>query len=166
MDTQIFEPLGISEEVLINKFHHEIQEIFNTMVGMDDILNFPLQVEPRTNFDDCVTAIVGFAGIFNGLLSLHVPEILALQFTSRMLGMEVAVLDDDVKDALGEIANMIAGSFKHHLSKGGHEVRLSTPSIITGKEYMFSTGSAGETLSLLYDSNGECFLVHVALEQN
>ena len=61
---------------------------------------------------------------------------------------------------------MIAGSFKHHLSKGGHEVRLSTPSIITGKEYMFSTGSAGETLSLLYDSNGECFLVHVALEQN
>ena len=32
--------------------------------------------------------------------------------SGTFLGMEVAELDDDVKDAIGEIANMIAGNLK------------------------------------------------------
>ncbi len=166
MNAHIFELLETTEETLIQKFHTEIQDIFTTMVGIDDLMHLPLQVDPRSHFSDCLTAMVGFAGIFNGILSVHVPESLALLFTSTMLGMEVTEIDDDVHDALGEIGNMIAGSFKHHLSINGQEVRLSTPTIIAGKEYMFTSGAIEDTLTLLYDSHGEWLLISVVVEHN
>ncbi len=166
MDSAIYEKLGTTEEVLIKQFHSDVQEIFTTMVGVEDIMQLQLQVDPRTHFSDCVTAMVGFAGLFNGLVCLHVPQSLALVFTSCMLGMEVTEHNEDVNDALGEIANMIAGSFKHHLSKDGHEVKLSTPSVVTGKEYIISSGSSANSLTLLYDSNGEWFIISVVIEMD
>lgn len=162
----IYEQLGITEETLVKQFYSDVQEVFTTMVGVEDLLHLPLLVDPKTHFSDCITAMVGFAGLFNGLVSLHVPQTLALSFTSSMIGMEVTELNEDVNDALGEIANMVAGSFKHHLSSDGHEVRLSTPSVISGKEYVISSGSQANTLTLLFDSNNEWFMISVVVEKD
>ncbi len=166
MDQQFCEISAPSKDILIKKFHNEIQGIFSVMVGVEDIMPLPMQVDPITDFENCVTALVGFSGVSNGLLSLHVPESLALQFTSNMLGTETAELNGDVNDALGEIANVMADSFKYHIANNGHEVSLTMPSIITGKEYTIRSGSSEDSLSLLYDSNGEWFLVNVVIEQN
>ena len=160
----MYDQLGTTEEALVKQFHSDVQDVFTTMVGVEDLLHLPLQVDPKTHFSDCITAMVGFAGIYNGLVSLHVPQKLAISFTSSMIGMEVTELNEDVNDALGEIANMVAGSFKHHLSKDGHEVRLSTPSVVTGKEYVISSGSLANTLTLLFDSNDEWFMISIVVE--
>lgn len=164
LNAAIYEGLGTTEDALVNAFHNDVQEIFTTMVGVEDLLRLPLLTDPRTHFRECITAMVGFAGIFNGLVSLHVPQSLALRFTSSMLGMEVTEMDADVSDALGEIANMIAGSFKHHLSKEGHEVKLSTPSVVTGEEYVVTTGTVSDTLTFLYDAYEEWFMISIVVE--
>lgn len=160
----IHDQLGITEDELTKQIYSDVKGIFTTMVGVEDLMHLPLQVDPKTHFSGCITAMVGFAGLFNGLVSLHVPQKLAQSFTSSMLGMEVTEIDEDVRDALGEIANMVAGSFKHHLAKDGHEVRLSTPSIVTGSEYTISSGTPANTLSLLFDSNEEWFMISIVLE--
>ena len=54
---------------------------------------------------------------------------------SKMLGMPVEEVDNDSWDALGEIANMIAGNFKGKLSGVGNHCMLSVPTIITGTDY-------------------------------
>lgn len=164
LNTVIYEELGLSEDVLINHIHKDVLDIFTSMVGVDNVVHQPIQVDTRTHFSDCITSMVGFAGKYNGLLCLHVPLNLAMLFTSSMLGMEVTEIDDDVNDALGEIANMLGGSFKHHLSKDGHEVRLSTPSVVSGKEYVISSGSVNDTLTLLFNVNGEGFIVSIVIE--
>lgn len=164
LNAVIYEQLGTSEEALVEKFHKDIEGIFTAMVGVDDLLAVPVLADPTTHFSHSVTAMVGFAGLFNGLLSLHVPQTLALKFTSSMLGMDVTELNDDVSDALGEIANMVAGSFKHHLSREGHEVRLSIPSVVSGGEYVISSGSLADTLTLQYHSYGEPFMISVVVE--
>lgn len=156
--------LGITEDALINLVHEDVRSIMTTMVGVEDLMHLPIQVDTKTHFSDCITAMVGFAGNYNGLLCLHVPHKLALEFTSGMLGMEVDEINEDVNDALGEIANMIGGSFKHHLNKDGHEVRLSTPSVVSGKEYFLSSGAPDETLNLLFDVNEEWFMVSIVIE--
>jgi len=160
----IYEGLGTSEEALIKKFHNDVSNIFTTMVGVEDLLRLPLLTDPRTHFRECITAMVGFAGFFTGLVSVHVPQTLALRFTSSMLGMDVTEMNDDVNDALGEIANMIAGSFKHHLSREGQEVKLSTPSVVTGEEYVVTTGAVSDTLTLLYDAYEEWFMISIVVE--
>jgi chemotaxis protein CheX len=166
LPASMYDQLGTTEEDLVKQFHSDVQDVFTTMVGVEDLLHVPLQVDPKTHFSECITAMVGFAGLYNGLVSLHVPQKLALSFTSSMIGMEVTELNEDVNDALGEIANMIAGSFKHHLSKDGHEVRLSTPSVVTGKEYVISSGSIANTLTLLFDSKEEWFMISIVIEMD
>jgi len=161
LNEAVYKEVGTTEDALVNQFHSDVREIFMTMVGVEDLLRLPLVTDPRTHFSDCITAMVGFTGFFNGLVSLHVAQSLALRFTSSMIGMEVTEMDADVTDALGEIANMIAGSFKHHLSKEGHEVRLSTPSVVTGEEYVVTAGSMADTLTLLYDAYDEWFLISI-----
>jgi chemotaxis protein CheX len=164
LNAACYEKLGTTEEALIKQLHSDVQEIFTTMVGVEDVMHLPISVNPETHFINCVTPMVGFAGLFNGLVSLHIPQSLALSFTSRMIGMEVTDLNEDVNDALGEIANMIAGSFKHHLAKDGHEVRLSTPSVVTGNDYSIASGSLDDTITLLYDSNGDWFMISIVIE--
>ena len=50
------------------------------------------------------------------------------------------------------------------ISNDGHEVRLSTPSVISGEEYVMTVGSVPYTLTLLYESAAEHFSVSLYLE--
>lgn len=159
----IMEQLNISEDQLLQQLDTDVREIFSTMVG-SDVSPTSKQIEAVTKFKDCVTAMVGLAGVYNGLISISTPRKLAAEFASQMLGMEVNEVDEDVIDALGEIANMIGGSFKHHFVKDGHEVRLSTPSVITGEEYAMTAGSLPDTMTLLFESGDQNFMVSIYLE--
>jgi len=144
----------------------DVQNVFSSMVGMHDLLPLPLMTDIVTHFENSVTAMVSLAGAYSGVVSLHAPRNLALNFTSGMLGMEVAEIDGDVHDAMGELANMIAGAFKGHLSSGGADIRISLPSIIAGNEYFISTGKPDDTLSLGFATAQECFLVSAVLEKD
>ncbi|HTN76535.1 MAG TPA: chemotaxis protein CheX, partial [Pirellulaceae bacterium] len=55
----------------------------------------------------------------------------ALKAASAMLMMEATEIDNDVIDAVGEIANMVAGSAKAELAE--FELSISLPSVITGR---------------------------------
>lgn len=158
------ESLHMTEGELVKLFIADIREVFSTMVGIEDLLHLPVQIEPVTEFSDCVTAMVGLAGGFSGMVSIHAPLTVALQVTSGMLGMEVAELDDDVRDAMGEIANMIAGSCKLHLSRGGADLRISTPSVVTGSEYAIASGTAANTVTLRFATDDDWFMVAITLE--
>jgi chemotaxis protein CheX len=161
ISAEILGQLATTEEELIKHLDKDVREIFSTMVGVE--VSPSRTTATVTTFKDCVSAMVGFAGSFSGMVSINTPQKLAMAFTSQMLGMDIAEFDDDVRDALGEIANMIGGSFKHHFVKNGHEVRLSTPSVISGEEYVMTVGSQ-DNLTLMFESGKEHFIVGVYLE--
>lgn len=154
----------ISNELLARQLMRDVKEIFSTMVGLEDLLHLPVQIDPVTNFKDCVSSLVGLAGAYNGLVSLHMPSRLAIKGTSSMLGMEVTELDDNVSDAMGEIANMIAGSFKLLLSKNGLDIKLSTPSIVHGKEYVITLSNNPDQIAIRITTDDDWFMVAVAFE--
>jgi chemotaxis protein CheX len=163
---KVLESIDFPEDELVRLLIDDTKEVFSTMVGMEDLLHLPSQIEPKTHFKNCVTAMVGMAGTFSGLVSIHTPQSLALQITSSMLGMEVSGVDDDVRDALGEIANMIAGSFKLHLSRGGADIRISTPSVVTGSEYVVAAGNAMDTITLSFSTDNDWFIVAITLQKD
>ena len=158
--------LNTSEELLSQQLMRDVKDIFGTMVGLEDLLHLPIQIDPVTNFTDCISSLVGLAGTYNGLVSLHMPSGLAIRATSCMLGMEVTEINDDVNDAMGEIANMIAGSFKQHLSTSGMDIQISTPSVIHGKEYVISLGSNPEQIAVRFATDDDWFMVAVAFEES
>lgn len=166
LNKTVIERLGVAEADLVRQLADDVCEIFATMVGIGDILHLTQEVEAGTHFRNSVTAMVGLAGTCNGMVCLHTSQNLALGFTAQMLGMDVSEVQDDLDDALGEIANMIGGSFKHHLSNSGNDIKLSTPSVVTGTDYSFSSGHSGDTLTLLFSANGEEFMVSIVLEMD
>jgi len=159
---KILSQLNTSEEQLISHLNDDVLEIFSTMVG-GGVLSSE-KAETTTHFKDSVSAMVGFAGGYNGMISINASRQQALKFTSLMLGMELDECLEEMPDALGEIANMIGGSFKHHFVKDGHEVKLSTPSVISGGEYEMTVCSLPDTLTLLFRTEEECFTVSLYLE--
>lgn len=156
--------LNSTEEQLTQQLIHDVKEIFGTMVGLEDLLNLPVPIDPVSNFKDCISALVGLAGVHNGLVSLHMPVEQALNATSNMLGMAVTEVNDDVNDAMGEIANMIAGSFKQHLSKSGVDIQISTPSVVHGKEYIISIGNNPDQITVRFATEDDWFMVAVAFD--
>lgn len=165
LTAQVLESVGLTEDELVRMLIADVREVFSTMVGIEDLLHLPSLIEPMTHFQESVTAMVGMAGSVSGLVSVHAPGSLALQITSGMLGMEVSEIDEDVHDAMGEIANMVAGSFKLHLARGGADIRISTPSVVTGAAYDISAGHTRDTIALRFLTDEEWFIVAITLEQ-
>jgi len=160
----ILTALNTSQEALVKNLIDDTRSVFSTMLGLD-LMHLPLEVDPLKHFNDCISAMVGLAGTYNGLISIHQPISLGTKLASVMLGEELEPGDQDVLDALGEVANMVAGNFKQHLSKGGMDVRLSTPSVATGRDYMISCKEAG-SLNLLFDLDEEWLVVSVLLDMD
>ncbi len=164
MRAETLAAINMTEAEMVKSLIKDVQDVFINMVGVEDLMHLPIQVDITTHFTECLTAMVGLAGTYNGLVSVHVPWGLALSFTSLMLGMEVTEIDDDVNDAMGEIANMVAGSFKQHLSKGGSDIQLSTPSVVNGADYMVTSGNDIENVTLKFATDDEWFMVALSIE--
>ncbi|NTV48966.1 MAG: chemotaxis protein CheX [Geobacteraceae bacterium] len=165
MKSETLTAINMTEDELIKSLIKDVQDVFINMVGVEDLMHLPIQIDVTTHFKECLTAMVGLAGTYNGLVSVHIPWPLAISFTSLMLGMEVTEIDDDVNDAMGEIANMIAGSFKQHLSKGGSDIQLSTPSVVNGADYVVSSGNNLENITLKFATDEEWFMVSLSIEE-
>ncbi len=161
---EVLKALDTTQEALIKNLIDDTRSVYSTMLGLD-LMHLPLEVDPMEHFKDCVSAMVGLAGTYNGLISIHQPISLALKVTEAMLDMEVSEVDQDVFDALGEIANMVAGNVKQHLSKGGLDVRLSTPSVATGSDYIICAKQSN-SMNLLFDLDEEWLLVSIVLEMD
>lgn len=164
MKQETLTAINMTEDEFVRRLVADVENIFVSMVGVEELKYLPVQIEATTHFQKSLTSMVGLAGSYNGLVSVHLPWQMAISFASLMLGMEIAEIDDDVNDAMGEIANMVAGSFKMHLSKGGTDVHLSTPSVVNGSDYMISQGSHMENITLKFAAGEEWFMVSLTLE--
>lgn len=121
---------------IIPKIIDATREIFSGMVMME----VSTDGEPLQHLGimkNSITGMVGLAGIYRGVLAVHIPNQVALAITSSFLGMEVDEMNEDVQDAIGEIANMLGGNIKTILSEKGKDIQLSLPSTISGEEYTF-----------------------------
>jgi chemotaxis protein CheX len=59
----------------------------------------------------------------------------ARKIAEQMTGMEFTEVDDTVKDAVGEICNMLAGAWKGRFPNLAANCGLSVPAVITGRDY-------------------------------
>jgi chemotaxis protein CheX len=140
------------------------REVFSTMVMMDVADDFPLK-EPVSRFKCSITGMVGFAGTYSGVISIHCPVDLALKVTSNMLGIDCDEVNEDLNDAIGEIANMLGGSVKQVLSKGGLDVKLSIPTVISGEDYTVNSLSDNDCVVVPFTVEGHTLLVGLTLKE-
>jgi chemotaxis protein CheX len=87
-----------------------------------------------------VTGMVGIAGPLSATLSLRCSLDSATLITAKMLGISPDKAAAQECDAIGEICNMVAGSFKEKIGLGD-QCMLSVPTVLTGKDYQIRSRS-------------------------
>ncbi|MBI4007800.1 MAG: chemotaxis protein CheX [Planctomycetes bacterium] len=116
------------------------KSVFKTMISMDVKSDAPFYEEERMIKTD-VMALVSFTGEYNGTISIFCRAGTAIKIASNMLGTPMNALDGVVKDAIGEVANMIAGNVKTGLIDTLGEMTLTIPLVIAGVSFSISTFS-------------------------
>jgi chemotaxis protein CheX len=164
LNQEIAHATHLEESTLAGYVISATKEVFSTMVMMTLEDSYPLK-EPVTTFHCSVTGMVGLAGTYTGILSIHCPRALAMRITSNMLGMDVEEVGEDVNDALGEIANMLGGYVKQILSKGGLDINLSIPTVIAGEDYTVNSMSDSDCVIIPFITDGDRFLVGLKLHK-
>ena len=106
-----------------------VASVFATMMGLEV---WPSDA-PCPSSGGMLTAAVYLTGEWSGAAYVHAEPEQACGFAGRFLGMPTPdKVDDDVRDVMGEIANMVAGNLKCALSPG---IRVSIPSVTDGADY-------------------------------
>ncbi|MGH7071312.1 MAG: chemotaxis protein CheX [Terracidiphilus sp.] len=108
-----------------------VEEVFQLMLGVNCVRDSA----PYARAPESVTAVVGFGGVLSGACVFSCGMPAALKIAGKMTGMEFLELDDTVKDAVGEICNMLAGSWKGKVPELAAHCGLSVPAVITGRDY-------------------------------
>ncbi len=138
-------------------------EIFTTMVMMEVAVAEDID-ENYGKLANSITGVIGLTGNYKGVLAVHLPHQVAYAITGNFLGVEVSEMNEDVEDAIGEIANMIGGNVKSMLSEKGRDIDLSLPSTVSGKEYGFHSIKGAEKTVIPFRAAEGIFYVELQLE--
>jgi chemotaxis protein CheX len=134
-----------------------VEEVFHMMLGAvcSPTEEAPLE-EPET-----ITAVVGFGGLLSGACVFRCGASAALGIAGRLTGMEFAELDDTVKDAIGEVCNMLAGTWKGRVPELSANCGLSIPAVITGSNYHIHVQAPEFRLHHIYRFEETAFAVTI-----
>ncbi|MDR0330293.1 MAG: chemotaxis protein CheX [Chitinispirillales bacterium] len=146
----------------INPFISATVACFKNMVFVDAKQSAPqVKKEPFPRYD--ISGIIGLSGGAQGAISLCFPMQSALDIVSKMVGAPVTEAGVDLADAVGEIANIIAGFAKRDLI--GLNLSISLPNVIINSHVL--SGLTGvPTIIVPFTSQLGSFAMEVSLKTN
>lgn len=110
-------------------------DVFDTMLSAQLEPTDTIPTESLENLRD--VGSVSFAGDATAMVSIHVGDKFTRELAAEMLGIEVEELegDEEIKDMLGEVGNIVGGNLKSAFTDAGLACALSTPSFTTGTDF-------------------------------
>jgi chemotaxis protein CheX len=109
-----------------------------------------------------ISGIIGISGSATGSITLSFPKAVALKIVSKLLGTETKTIDADVTDAIGELANIVAGNAKQDM--GNLEVSISLPNVVSGTDVSVSSPSSAMSIRIPFKSEFGNFFLIVSLK--
>lgn len=145
----------------INPFMRAIKNVFQTMLKLDVTLQKPhIKTDGRASAD--VSGVIGFSGDATGCVVLSFPKEAACNIASTFAGMPISLESVDMVDAIGELANMVAGNAKKDFE--GVRISISLPSVVIGADHIVGQSRMVPRLVLPCTSTLGNFFVEVAMK--
>lgn len=143
-DRQSADPVVLDDHVELAST--VVSDVFSTMLG----IGAKRAAEPADEMTFPVAGAVYFTGGFMGAAVIELGYELAFQATAALMGVpKPDAVDSDVRDSIGELANMIAGNLKAILPS---DSTLSMPSVVEGNDFALSVIGGNTSSRLLFDS--------------
>lgn len=150
---------------LITSLVAATEEVFETMIFKPLVRVPPTdgQGGPRQSG---VVASVAFAGHRRGLVSIHSSLDAARNITGAMLGMPCQTVNGEMADAMGEVANMVAGTFRNKLAAVEPASNIAVPMVTIGSDFVTKYSHAVRRAECAFEMEGHCVSVDLILIGN
>jgi chemotaxis protein CheX len=144
-------------EALIQPILSATENIFQNYLGLNTRkkgVNLREKLMPRFELSAILDV---YTDQMRGKILLNVSNKLAFQIHKTLLAEEKDTVDESVKDALGEMVNIITGNAKADFSKMNLVYQLSTPYVIYGRNQIISNAGNDPFISSIYNTDAGFF---------
>ncbi len=147
---------------IINPFLAAAMHVLKTMAQVEAKPGKPFLKKDDLAIGD-VSAIIGITGAAQGSMALIFTEQCIKGIASNLLGgPPFTELNHEVRDAVGELTNMICGDARRRLAEDGFVLQAGIPTIVGGKGHTIMHVANGPRLAVPFETPQGSFMVEVA----
>ena len=146
---------------MINPFLAATLHVLKTMAQVDAKPGKPFLKKDDIAIGD-VSAIIGITGAAQGSMALIFTEQCTKDIASNLLGVPFTELNHEVRDAVGELTNMICGDARRRLAVDGFVLQAGIPTIVGGRSHTITHIASGPCLAVPFTTSQGSFMVEVA----
>ena len=148
---------------LINPFIDATLNVLETMTSTRAEPGKPYLKKDQVARGD-VSGVIGLTGEARGTISVSFTEKSILAIVSSMFKEEMKELNEEVKDAVGEITNMISGVARKRLEELGRSLKAAIPTVIMGKNHSISHITTSPVIAIPFSTDNGDFTIEVCIE--
>lgn len=142
------------------------REVFSTMLGMDIHPEPPYLERTPPPASQGLVSLIGLTGDWLGAGSICCSGEFACRMASQMLTTVAPAVNEEVLDAVGEITNMIVGSFKTAMEDCLGHLWMSLPTVIFGRNFIARSMSNNQWNVAPFSCDGALLEVKIHLAPN
>lgn len=147
------------DAAFLNAFVESVNSVFQMMLDLEPTRQ-AIQIGKTAQSEPTVTAIIGISGELECVLLLRFPLPTAMAVAGRFIGAEPGSVNEEVVDAISELANMVAGSAKAKFNTDS-PLELSLPTVVQGDEFWVRTPRKAVWLDVPFTSDAGDFNLSV-----
>ncbi|MFO0945824.1 MAG: chemotaxis protein CheX [Planctomycetota bacterium] len=148
---------------LINPFVSATVHVFKTMFSTE-LKRGQVYLRKPDQSHGGVSGVIGLSGQALGTAAIIVSDSTAIKITERFLGMDIADVNEDVVDCIGEVINMVAGNAKAQMEQ--YHLSISLPSIVRGKDHLIEFPSNVTPICIPFTSDIGDLMVQIGFIMN
>jgi chemotaxis protein CheX len=154
------------EARFINPFISSVSNTMQTMLGVRAEQLDPVVREGNVAHGD-ISGIVGIvSSVMNGSVALTFPAETALAIYKKMIGETVTEVNDDIRDTVGEFANIIAGGAKKELAEMDCSFEISIPTVVMGNNHTISHKGSTPAVVIPFKFDSHPFEMEISMKFN
>jgi chemotaxis protein CheX len=142
------------------------REVCETMMSVCPV---PSEADAIVKSGEWISAVIGLASDHLAIsVVLHFPMAVARQMTARMLDISPDTVDADgsgVRDAVGEIANMVVGRIKGQICANHPGLVISLPSVVEGTAFNIWPAANAPRFAYKFELSGGAFWIEGAVRE-
>jgi chemotaxis protein CheX len=146
----------------INPFLEGTVSVLTTMAFIEPKPGKPYLKQDQVAVGD-VSGIIGMTGAARGSLALSFSKNCILKIVSNMLGEEITEINGDIKDAVGELTNMVSGVARKKLEADGFNVIAAIPTVVSGTNHSIIHILNEPSIIIPFETDNGHFVVDVCL---
>ena len=111
-----------------------------------------------------VSAVIELTGDVSGTLSISFEETCILNIVSSLFNAEVE-MNDEIKDTVGELCNIITGQARQKLFELGLNIKAGIPELIMGEKHSIKHSSDDRVIGIPFSCANSCFTIEVCFDE-